>query len=50
MKPLNLNEVRKYVNAYIADFHARRIVKLEQFQLRELLRKKNPTCLELRIF
>jgi hypothetical protein len=42
MKPLSLNEVRKYVNIHVADFHARRIAKLEQFQLRELLRKKNP--------
>lgn len=42
MKPLNLDEVREYVNTHIADFHARRLAKLEQFQLRELLRKKNP--------
>lgn len=42
MKALNLNQVHKYVNVHIADFHARRIAKLEQFQLRDLLRKKNP--------
>ena len=42
MKPLNLNQVREYVNIHLADFHTRRIAKLEQFQLRELLRKKNP--------
>ena len=42
MKPLHLGKVREYVNTHIADFHARRISKLEQFQFRELLRKKNP--------
>ncbi len=42
MKPLNLDEVREYVNTHVADFHTRRLAKLEQFQLRELLRKKNP--------
>jgi hypothetical protein len=42
MKPLNLNEVQEYVSEHIADFHGRRIAKLQQFQLRELLRKKNP--------
>ncbi len=42
MKSLNLNKVGKYVNAHIADFHVRRIAKLEEFQLYDLLKKKNP--------
>jgi hypothetical protein len=42
MEPLNLDEVREYVNIHVAGFHTRRIAKLEKFQFQELLRKKNP--------
>lgn len=41
MNPLNLNEVREYVNENIVDFHQRRIKSLEELKLDKLL-KKNP--------
>jgi len=41
MKPLNLDEVREYVNANIVDFHRRRIMSLDELKLRALL-AKNP--------
>ncbi len=41
MKPLNLDEVREYVNENIVDFHTRRIKSLEELNLRKLL-TKNP--------
>ena len=41
MNPLNLNEVREYVNENIVDFHQRRIKSLEELKLEKLL-KKNP--------
>jgi hypothetical protein len=41
MKPLNLDEVREYVNANIADFHERRKKTLEDRKLHSLL-TKNP--------
>jgi hypothetical protein len=41
MKALDLNEVREYVNANVADFHQRRIKSLEELNLNKLL-TKNP--------
>lgn len=41
METLNLDEVRKYVNDNIVDFHQRRIKSLEGLKLTKLLRK-NP--------
>lgn len=41
MQPLNLDEVRNFVNENILDFHQRRIKSLENLQLNTLLRK-NP--------
>jgi hypothetical protein len=41
MVPLNLTDVREYVNENIVDFHQRRIKSLEQLNLNKLLRK-NP--------
>ncbi len=41
MNPLNLDEVREYVNENIVDFHQRRIKSLEDLKLEKLL-KKNP--------
>jgi hypothetical protein len=42
MKPLNLDQVREFVNANIVRFHDRRIHSLETLELGDLLRKKNP--------
>ena len=41
MKPLDLHQVREYVNQNVVDFHQRRTKSLEQLNLRELL-TKNP--------
>lgn len=41
MEPLNLDDVRQYVNENIVDFHQRRIKSLEDLTLTKLL-KKNP--------
>ena len=41
MEKLNLDDVRKYVNENIVDFHQRRIKSLEELKLPKLL-KKNP--------
>lgn len=41
MKPLNLDDVRDYVNENIVDFHQRRLKSLEELKLEKLL-TKNP--------
>ena len=41
MKPLNLDQVRGYVNENIVDFHQRRIRSLEELKVERLL-TKNP--------
>jgi len=41
MNPLNLDEVREYVNGNIVDFHRHRIKSLEDLRLEKLL-TKNP--------
>ncbi len=42
MKPLNLNEVQKYVSENIASFHEARLQALSKLNLKKVLRKKNP--------
>ena len=42
LRPLNLDDVRDYVNDNIGQFHEGRLKKLEGLKLRELLRRKNP--------
>lgn len=42
MNPLNLQLVTKYVEQNIGDFHQRRLKKLEDINLKEVLRSKNP--------
>ena len=42
MNPLDLDEVRQFVNTNIVSFHQRRISSLEQLTLNGLLKKKNP--------
>lgn len=44
MKPLNLDDVRNYVNENIVDFHQRKLKSLEELKLEKLL-KKNPYLL-----
>ena len=41
MKPLNLDDIREYVNENIVDFHRRKIKSLEELRLEKLL-TKNP--------
>lgn len=42
MDKLNISEVKKYVEDNIGDFHKRRVDKLDQLELKEILRRKNP--------
>lgn len=42
MKDLDLSEVKKYVEKNIGDFHQKRIDKLGQLKLKDVLRRKNP--------
>ena len=42
MQPLNLNQVKKYVEENIGDFHNKRVEKLGQLKLKTILRRKNP--------
>jgi hypothetical protein len=42
MNPLDLDEVRQFVNVNIVSFHQHRITSLEQLTLNKLLKKKNP--------
>ncbi|HAP69386.1 MAG TPA: cytosolic protein [Flavobacteriales bacterium] len=42
MDKLDLDEVRKYVEENIGDFHAKRVEKLGQLKLKTILRRKNP--------
>jgi hypothetical protein len=45
MNPLNLDDVREYVNKNIVDFHRSRIKSLEDLTLHKLLHK-NPYMLK----
>jgi hypothetical protein len=42
MNPLNLQDVTAYVEANIGTFHAKRLQKLEELQLLQVLFRKNP--------
>jgi len=42
MKPLNMNSVRQYVEENIGTFHQKRLEKLKELKLKNVLRKKNP--------
>lgn len=42
MKPLNLNKVAEYVEAHISTFHQKRLEKIKNLELGEVLKKKNP--------
>lgn len=42
MKKLDLSEVKKYVEENIGDFHQKRLDKLGELKLKDVLRKKNP--------
>lgn len=42
MNKLDLEEVRKYVEENIGDFHSKRVEKLSQLKLKTILRRKNP--------
>lgn len=40
--PINLEDVRQYVELNIADFHEKRLSSLQTLELREILKSKNP--------
>lgn len=42
MNPIDLNEIARYVEDHIGDFHQRRLAKLKNLKLKEVLRRKNP--------
>ena len=42
MKNLTIDDLNLYVNDNISTFHDRRLAKLENISLNEILRKKNP--------
>lgn len=42
MNPIKLEEVQKYVNENIGDFHNKRIRSLDRLKLMSVLRRKNP--------
>lgn len=42
MKVLNLSDIESYVGNHIGDFHNKRLEKLKQLELKEVLARKNP--------
>lgn len=42
IEKLSVDELNAYVNENISSFHQRRLAKLEQISLKDILRKKNP--------
>lgn len=42
MKPLNIHDVIYFVETNIGDFHAKRLSKVENIKLKDVLRTKNP--------
>jgi hypothetical protein len=42
MKALNLNDVTRYVNDHIVDFHKKRVDGLKTLKLKAVLKRKNP--------
>ena len=50
MKKLNLNDVTNYVEENIGDFHKRRIEKLKDLRLYDVLKRKNPYLFKAKYF
>ena len=50
MKKLNLDDVRRYVEENIGDFHSRRIERLNELELHEILKRKNPYLFKAKYF
>ena len=42
MKPLNISDVKKYVEKNIGTFHSKRLQKIVNLELSEVLTRKNP--------
>ncbi len=42
MKPISIDEVRRFVSAHIGDYHETRIEKVKRIKLAQVLQKKNP--------
>ncbi len=42
MKPLDINDVRRFVSENIGTFHNRRLEKLQALKLKQILKRKNP--------
>ena len=40
--PLNIEDITKYVEQNIGDFHSKRLEKLEKLNFKEVLKRKNP--------
>ena len=40
--PLNIEDIAKYVEQNIGDFHSKRLEKLEKLNFKEILKRKNP--------
>ena len=40
--PLNIEDIAKYVEQNIGDFHSKRLEKLEKLNFKEVLKRKNP--------
>jgi len=50
VKKLNLDDVRRYVEENIGDFHSRRIARLDELKLHEVLQRKNPYLFKAKYF
>lgn len=50
MKPLNMDEVKLYVEKNIGSFHQKRLEKLKNLKLSEVLKRKNPYLLKQKTF
>jgi hypothetical protein len=42
MKPIQIREIKQYVEENIGTFHQKRYQRLEKLKLTELLKRKNP--------
>jgi hypothetical protein len=42
MKSLDLNKIAEYVEVHISTFHQKRLNKIKELELNEILKKKNP--------
>jgi len=50
VKKLNLDDVRRYVEENICNFHSRRIARLNELKLHEVLQRKNPYLFKAKYF